>query len=389
MQTARSARPERSSRARWHRRGRIKVASVPAAHPYVRHLSPVRELRDLPRVIRLADPDPANPSRVTLTRWWPPVMLEPAWVRQHHAEFDVFHLHFGFDSIAPAQLRELVDALRAAGKPFVHTVHDLRSTRESERELHDARLDVLVPNADALIALTPGAAAEIEERWGRKPLVLPHPHVVDLTAMVRMRHRRQTPLHRDRPFTVGLRVSKPRAGEHPFTLLPALVRAVRTIPGAILQIDAHPDVLGPAGGRFEVDLASEVERAQHRVRVRVREFFSDAQMWDYLGGLDASVLPYRFGPHTSWLEACRDVGTAVVAPTGRHFGDDTPVFGFTMDDNGFDEESLIDAIRRAYEQSPVEPVTVDERIEQRQRVAAAHTQLYLDVLSGNSMRVEG
>jgi hypothetical protein len=163
---------------------------------------------------------------------------------------------------------------------------------------------------------------------------------------------------------------------------------VRTIPGAILQIDAHPDVLGPAGGRFEVDLASEVERAQHRVRVRVREFFSDAQMWDYLGGLDVSVLPYRFGPHTSWLEACRDVGTAVVAPTGRHFGDDTPVFGFTMDDNGFDEESLIDAIRRAYEQSPVEPVTVDERIEQRQRVAAAHAQLYLDVLAGESTRAQ-
>src|SRR5215218_7460577 len=133
MPTARrSTRTERPARARW-RRDRITVASVPAAHPYVRHLAPLREERGQPRVIRLTDPDPRNPSRVTLSKWWPPVMLEPSWVRRHHAEFDVFHLHFGFDGHAPAQLTELVDSLRHAGKPFVHTVHDLRSPREAER----------------------------------------------------------------------------------------------------------------------------------------------------------------------------------------------------------------------------------------------------------------
>ncbi|VXC55548.1 glycosyltransferase [Aeromicrobium sp. 9AM] len=387
MPTVRSVRPEQPSRARWHRRGRIKIASVPAAHPYVQHLSPVREFRDLPRIVRLADPDPANPSRTTLTRWWPPVMLEPEWVRQHHGEFDLFHLHFGFDNVDPARLHELLDTLRWAGKPFVFTVHDLHSAREHGRELHDARLDALVPAADALIALTEGAADEIKTRWGREPRVLPHPHVVDLAAMARMHRRRQTPLHRDRPFTVGLRVSKPRSGDHPFTLLPALVRAVRSIPGAILQIDAHPDVLGPGGGRFNVDLATEIEREKHRVRVRVREFFSEAQMWDYLAGLDASILPYRFGPHTSWLEACRDVGTAVIAPAGRYFGNDTPVFEFRMDGNSFDEQSVIDAVCRAYEQSPLAPVPVDERIEQRQQVAEAHAQIYLGALAGESARV--
>ncbi|MEV7398088.1 glycosyltransferase family 1 protein [Aeromicrobium sp. NPDC092404] len=387
MPTARPARPGPSSPAAALHRRRIKVASVPAAHPYVRHLAPVQEIQGLPQVVRLPDPDPSNPSRVTLTRWWPPVMLEPAWVREHHERFDLFHLHFGFDDVAPDQLGELVDTLRRAGKPFIHTVHDLRSPRESDRELHDARLDVLVPAADAVVALTPAAAADIADRWGRQAVVLPHPHVVDLAAMARIRHRRQTPLHRDRPFTVGLRVSKPRTGEHPFTLLPALVRAVRAIPGAILQIDAHPDVLGPAGGRFEVDLAREVERSQHRVRVRSREFFSEAQMWDYLGCLDASVLPHRFGPHTSWLEACRDVGTAVVAPTGRHFGDDSPVFGFTIDDGGLDEGSLVDAVRQAYDETPIEPVSVEQRIEQRQMVAAAHARMYVSALADAPFRV--
>jgi beta-1,4-mannosyltransferase len=311
-------------------------------------------------------------------------MLEPTWVRSHHDEFDLFHLHFGFDGHAPAQLAALVDTLRQLDKPFVHTVHDLRGPQQVERRQHDARLDVVIPAADALITLTPGAADEIEQRWGRRALVLPHPHVVSLTTMARMRHRRQTPLHRDRPFTVGLRVSKPRPGDDPFTLLPALVRAVRAVPGAILQIDAHPDVMGPAGGRFNADLARAVERAHHRVRVRVREFFSDSQLCDYLAGLDASVLPYRFGTHSSWLEACRDVGTAVVAPSSGYFADQASVFAFGMDDAGLDEDSLVDAIRRAYEQSPVEAVTVEDRLEQRQQLAAAHAQLYLDVLTRES-----
>ena len=368
------------------RRDRIKVASVPAAHPYVRHLAPLHEDRDVPRVMRLTDPDPRNPSRVTLSKWWPPVMLEPSWVRRHQDEFDVFHLHFGFDGHAPAQLAELVGTLRGAGKPLVHTVHDLRSPRQAERAEHDARLDVLIPAADALITLTPGAAAEIEERWGRQALVLPHPHVVSLTTMERMHRRRQTPDHRHRPFTVGLRVSKPRPGDDPFTLLPALIRAVRALPGAILQVDAHPDVLGPPGGRFDFDLTRHVQRADHRVRVRVREFFSDAQLWDHLAGLDASVLPYRFGTHSSWLEACRDVGTAVVAPSCGYFADQAPVFRFGMDDRGLDEDSLVDAVRRAYEKWPVEPVSVEERIEQRQQLAAEHARIYLDVLASESAR---
>lgn len=386
MPTARRpARTDRAARARWHRRDRIKVASVPAAHPYVRHLSPIREDRELPRVVRLSDPDPRNPSRVTFSKWWPPVMLEPSWVRRHHDEFDLFHLHFGFDGHDPAQLAELLDTLRHAGKPFVHTVHDLRSPREAEREQHNDRLDVLIPAADALITLTPGAAAEIERRWGREALVLPHPHVVSLTTMEKMHRRLGTPAHLHRPFTVGLRVSKPRPGDDPFTLLPALIRAVRALPGAILQIDAHPDVLGPAGGRFDSDLARQLQRAEHRVRVRVREFFSDAQLWDYLAGLDVSVLPHRFGTHSSWLEACRDVGTAVVAPTCGYFADQAPVFGFDMDDSGLNEDSLVDAIRQAYEQSPVEPVPVEERVEQRQELAAAHARLYLDVLASETV----
>ena len=34
----------------------------------------------------------------------------------------------------------------------------------------------------------------------------------------------------------------------------------------------------------------------------------DDELWDYLQSLDVSVLPYRFGTHSGWLEACHDLG---------------------------------------------------------------------------------
>jgi hypothetical protein len=32
-------------------------------------------------------------------------MLEPGWVTDNNDRFDVFHVHFGFDAIAPEDLR--------------------------------------------------------------------------------------------------------------------------------------------------------------------------------------------------------------------------------------------------------------------------------------------
>ncbi|MFC6152215.1 glycosyltransferase [Nocardioides yefusunii] len=69
-------------------------------------------------------------------------------------------------------------ALRRRGLPLVFTVHDLRNPHHRNRGAHDAALDVLVPAADALITLPPGAAVEIRRRWGREALVLPQFHVI-------------------------------------------------------------------------------------------------------------------------------------------------------------------------------------------------------------------
>ena len=44
-----------------------------------------------------------------------------------------------------------------------------------------------------------------------------------------------------------------------------------------------------------------------------------------------SVLPYRFGTHSGWLEACFDLGTAVIAPSCGFYRQQHPCgeFDFT------------------------------------------------------------
>ena len=155
----------------------LRIASVPSDHVYVRHLEPVHGASGW---VRIADPTPPVPSPGT---WTPSPVLEAGWLRANHARYDVVHLHFGFEHRTPDQLRDLVATLRAFGKALVVTVHDLDNPHLADQAAHTATLDVLVPAADALITLTPGAAAVIARRWSREAVVLPHPHVVGLARM--------------------------------------------------------------------------------------------------------------------------------------------------------------------------------------------------------------
>ncbi len=349
----------------------LTVASVPAGHVYVRHLSPVGGSA---AVVRLADPDPHRPGRSTVSKWWPPVMLQPEWVREH--DVDVFHLQFGFDACSPEQLAELVAALRERGTPYVHTVHDLRNPHHESRAAHDAQLDVLLPAADAIVTLTPGAAAEIARRWGRQATVLPHPHVVELDTAARIRAQRE---RRTRPgFRIGLHVKSLRASMDPLRLLPTLVATARSLPGAVLQVNAHRDVLEDDGARYDARLADLLRRHAEagELELEVHDFLPDDDLWRYLASLDVSVLPYRFGTHSGWLEACRDLGTTVVAPSCGYFAEQGPVLGYTHDETSFDPDSLAAALTRAHEERPRWGASLEERRLQRAGVADAHERLY-------------
>jgi glycosyltransferase involved in cell wall biosynthesis len=346
------------------------IASVPSNHVYVRHLAPMTGTGP----VRLPDPDPESPSRSAVEKWWPPVMLRPEWAAT--ADFDVFHLQFGFDAVSPDELAEFARVLRERGKPFVYTVHDLRNPHHETRALHDEQLDVLAPAADSLITLTPSAAAEIQRRWGRTARVLPHPHVVDFRTMAVSQDCRAK--RAVSSFRVGIHLKSLRASMAPMRVLPSLVETVRELPGAVLQVNAHHDVVDDDGARRDAHLASYLrDRADSGdLELRVHDFLPDAQLWNYLGSLDVSVLPYRFGTHSGWLEACRDLGTTVVAPTCGYFAEQGPVLSYTHDEDDFDPASLRDALVMAYERRPRHAATIEERARQRAEVAEAHDALY-------------
>ncbi|MEW1612740.1 MULTISPECIES: glycosyltransferase family 1 protein [unclassified Streptomyces] len=323
---------------------------------------------------RLTDPRPCGAPSGS-QQWWPPVMLEPDWVEENAASFDVFHLHFGFDAQTPQALGELVAALRRNGKPLVYTVHDLANPHHHDESEHRAQLDVLVPAADRLITLTPGAAREISARWGRSPLVLPHPHVVGPAELARPRPGREA-------FTVGVHAKSIRPNMDPLPVIRVLADVLPELPEAVLRVDCHPDVDDPASHWYApgvLDELREMSRAG-RLELSVHDYFDDDALWDYLIDLDVSVLPYRFGTHSGWLEACHDLGTTVLAPSCGFYAEQRPCLLYGHDRQGLDAASLRKAVRTAYEQRPAWRAVPAERQDERRRIAEAHEAVYADLL---------
>jgi hypothetical protein len=351
----------------------IRVASVPANHVYVRHLA---DPRGDDGVTRLADVPLAGAERVP-HGWWPPGLLEPAWVTANRGSFDVFHVHFGFDAKTPGELHELVNALDDAAVPLVVTVHDLRNPHHPEPGLHAAQLGVLVTRAAAVVTLTPGAAKEIEERWGRVAEVLPHPHVVDAETMARPR-----PAHDG--FVVGLHAKSLRSNMDVPGVAPPLAEAVRGLPGGRLRIDLHHEVSDPGGYHHAPGVVAELRAlaaAHDEVELHEHDYFTDAELWDYLAGLDVSVLPYRFGTHSGWLEACHDLGTAVIAPTCGFYAEQQRCLSYGHNEDGLDADSLVAAVHRAHAEHPAARASVAERERERRSLAAAHRTLYERLLA--------
>ncbi len=349
----------------------LRVASVPASHIYVRHLA---DPENDDGVFRLPDPVPADGQKVP-GGWWPPVMLEPGWVTDHRDEFDVFHVHFGFDAITTDDLRAVVDELERHHKPLIYTVHDLRNPHHGEPDAHGKQQDVLVGAADALITLTPGAARTVVERWERTAEVLPHPHVLD-------KARIQRPRRRQFPFVVAVHAKSVRANMDVLPVMDALVPLVEALPDAVLRLDVHDEIFESTSHWYAPELGARLvdyERYDH-VEVRVHPYFTDDELWDYLSSVSASVLPYRFGTHSGWLEACFDLGTAAVVPTCGFYSEQRPceVFGFT--EESFDPDSLRLAVRTQYDRwaAGLEAPRAGwaERHTERIEIARAHREIY-------------
>lgn len=356
----------------------IRVASVPGSHVYVRHLTSTRSTNG---VRRLSDPIPAD-GRTVPGGWWPPLMLDPGWISQHHSEFDVFHVHFGFDAVNVQTMNDVVHELRAHDKPLIYTVHDLRNPHHPEPDAHDEVLDVLVPAADELITLTPRASAAISRRWNRDASVLPHPHVIP-------RARFADRINRADPFVVGVHAKSVRANMDPLPVIRTLLDAAESCDDVIVRVDVHDEIFDPDDHWFNPAFGDEVLSLRHHPRadVRIHPYFSDEELWDYLAALSVSVLPYRFGTHSGWLEACHDLGVSVIAPScgfydQQHFYDETPACAvYEFDEARFDPESLVTALKEVRATRPIRP-TWRTRSVQRDELDDAHVRLYRRSLGG-------
>ncbi len=185
----------------------------------------------------------------------------------------------------------------------------------------------------------------------------------------------------DRSFRVGLHLKSLRANMDPMRVLPTLVDTVAGLDDAVLQVNCHRDILDADGARRDEELARWLrqEADAGRLELAVHDYFSDQDLWAYLSSLDLSVLPYTFGTHSGWLEACRDLQTTVLAPSCGYYAEQGPILGYTNDGEAFDAASLREAVVRAHTERPRLGTTVEERTEQRHLVAQAHEDIYREV----------
>lgn len=336
---------------------------VPAEHGYVASLTDER----VPGVTQVRLPGHDDDGG-----WRPSPALDPAWIAASAGLFDVLHVHFGFEGRAPAQLGELVAAVRAADRGLVVTVHDLENPHLPTQDGYARLLDVLVPAADAVVTLTPGAAAEVRRRWDRPAAVVPHPHVAPL-------HEVGVPRPARTPRVVGLHLKSLRANLAARPVLRSLTGAVGRLPGVALRVDLHDEVLDPAFPRHDAELLRELRAAADAgaLDLRVHGRFDDAGLLAYLRGLDVSVLGYCHGTHSGWLELCHDLGVPVVAGRVGFLHQQQPLVQVDLHDPGALAEGLVAAMAPL----PGSAATRDGRRAQRLDVAGAHRDLYRQLVA--------
>lgn len=343
----------------------IAVASIPAAHPYVVGITPTGD-----DIVLLEDPRPLEAT--TAGQWWPPRFLEPDYLRAHIDEIGVVHLHFGFDAATPDRLTDVVSVLHESATPLVLTVHDLHNPHFPDYAMHRAQLDVLIHAADIVITLTDRAAREIERLWRRSAQVIPHPHVAPLDVIAAVDRSERTD-----PRVVAVHAKSLRANMDPEAVMPAVVAAAAAH-DAVVRLDIDDDVFDHRSHWYAPERGERLLafRDHPDVDVRVHRRFTDAELWQYFSEIDVSVLPYRFGTHSGWMEACRDLGVVPVVPDSGHFADQFPCPTYVFGPDLLDPSTLEAAVGEAVRTRPDVSGLADYRRHQQSAIAAEHAAIY-------------
>ncbi len=320
------------------------MATVPFAAPYVDAVLP-------PDVVRIGPSGDLSP--------W----LDVAYLTAHAADVDVLHLHTGPEHVALAAVQCWTETVRRLGIPLVVTVHRLRSPGGGcpGDPATDAHLASVLSTAEVVFTLTPGAADEIAERFGRTAIVVAHPSLAA-----------PDPRRGAERGLVGLRLGR--------------VSAAVPDPGALVRAALSAAVSG--GGRLRVLVDEADERWLGRAvrtpaaRGELELVVHQAADWPArLQQLHVAVLPEACGSHSGDLEICRDVGTRVVTPNCGWFADQwSDVVSYGKHEQGrLDPVSLSAAVGAALIRPMPRPADRIWREGQRAAVRQVHADVYAQV----------
>lgn len=317
----------------------IRVASVPFSDPYVDAVLP----DDVVRV------GPAGEPSAWLECWH---------LAAHADDVDVVHLHTGFTHLPPAELECWAETVRRLGVPLVVTVHEVPPPGGPD----SARLAALLGTAEVVLALTPGAADEVTERFGRTAIVVACPSLAAPDPAIGAERG-----------LVGLRLAPGPASAAGDLLHGALSGAVSG--GGRLRVLVDP-ADPPA-----IEIADLVADGQvELVRLGLRDRPAQLQQ------LHVAVLPEPPGVHSRDLEICRDVGTRVVAPRVGWFTEQwSEVVPYGTDDDGApDPVSLAASVSAALTPAMPRPADPVWRSAQAAAVARVHRDVYAQVAGDRS-----
>ena len=346
---------------------RIRVAAVPAGHPYTRAVTDERFVD-----LRVDPPPPgAAPGQ-----WWPPQVLLPAWLEEHAAEIDLVHVHFGSESYTADELAATVETLRRLGLPLIYTVHDLENPQLSDQAAHRAALDTLVAGADELTTLTAATATEVERDHGRTSTVIPHPTLIEGEALPTGRGHSAT--------RIGVHLRDLRPNIDGVGTTATLVRAVADLRARGTDVEA---VVRLNENVRDAEAAASIEaltRNADGVTLARSARLDDDALAGWLADLDACVLPYGHGTHSGWAELCYDLAVPVLGTRVGHIAAQHPgdFHAFRVGDPVSLERAIVEAAAPGWSVPGTAARAAEvvrrraERLDERDRVRQAHVALY-------------
>lgn len=344
---------------------RIRVVSVPAAHPYVDATADATAVEAV---------DPSSPLSLPQDAWAPSPVFETGWVSENAHRFDVCHVHFGFEGCTQEQIDRFCRDLSAHGKPLVLTIHDLANPQLSaaEQPAYRAKLGTLAAAASQLLTLTPGAAAQIEHEFGRRPIVVEHP---PLDGPVQKARGAAPPAavrtHTGR-HTVGVLFKDARPSID-LDLVAALGRAIASqCPDWALQVVHHDRF---RAGREEParQLLAELSTAE-RCIVSPTERLGDDELAAWVSSLDLLALPYAHGTHSGLLELANDLGTRTLLPRIGYLGEQHRQVNVVL--GSARQADIVSALRGATNLPELPPLTEPERHRRLRAFRLEHTAVY-------------